>query len=54
MRSISAAIIILAAAILVTGGAHVPNGGLQGFLVYTGCTVGLIGLGSWFATFKEK
>jgi hypothetical protein len=54
MKSISASIIVLAAAILIVGGSHIQHDGTQLFVCIVGCGVGLIGLGGWIVCFREK
>ena len=54
MKSISASIVVLAAAILIVGGSHVKHVDTQLFVQIVGCGVGVIGLWGWFVSFKEK
>lgn len=54
MKSISASIIVLAAAILLAGGSHIQHSDTKLFVQVVGCGVGLIGLWGWFACRKEK
>ena len=54
MRLISASIIVLAGAILLVGGSHIPHGDTKLFLQFVGCAVGLIGLLGWLVSFREK
>jgi len=54
MKAISASIIILAAAILLVGGSHIQHSDTKLFVQIVGFGVGLIGLGGWFVSFKEK
>ena len=53
MKAISASIIVLAAVILILGGAHInTDTGL--FVEVLGCGVGLCGLIGWFLILKDK
>ncbi len=52
MKTISASIIVLAAAVLITGGSFIQHDHTQSFVQVVGCLVGLIGLGGWFLAFK--
>lgn len=54
MRAISASIVILASAILITGGSLIQHSDTRLFVQIVGCVIGLIGLGAWFVSFKEK
>ncbi|MBX7247288.1 MAG: hypothetical protein K1X53_17470 [Candidatus Sumerlaeaceae bacterium] len=54
MKQLSSSIIVLAAAILITGGAFHQHSDTRLFLQLVGCAVGLIGLGGWFAGFRRK
>ena len=54
MKSISAAIVIMASAILIVGGAFVSHGDTQMFVMVVGCGVGLAGLWAWFGSLKDK
>jgi hypothetical protein len=54
MKSISASIIVLAAAILILGGSYIQHNDTQLFVQIVGCGVGLIGLGGWLVSFREK
>lgn len=54
MKSISASIIVLAAAILILGGSHLQHGDTGLFVQIVGCTVGVIGLGGWLFSLREK
>ena len=54
MKTISASIIVLAAAILIVGGGHIQHDGTQLFVMVVGCGAGLIGLWGWFVSLKEK
>ena len=51
MSSVSASIIVLAGAVLLTGGSHVQHGDTQIFLQAVGGLVGLVG---WFIAFKDS
>jgi len=53
MKSISSSILVLAGAILVAVGGHIPND-TQAFALIVGCGIGLIGLYGWFVSFKEQ
>jgi hypothetical protein len=53
MKSISASIIVLAAAILILGSSHF-TGDTQLFVMVVGCGVGVAGLLGWFTSLKEK
>ena len=56
MKSISASIIVLAAAVLIVGGSQAKGSGVVDLLVFVGFGVGLMGLGGWrwFVSLKEK
>jgi hypothetical protein len=54
MKSISASIIVLAAAILVVGGWHIPIHAEPPVASLVGGLVLLIGLGVWFVSLKDK
>ena len=54
MKAISASIVILAAAILLVGGSHVPHSDTRLFVQFVGCAVGLLGLYGWFLSFRDK
>ena len=54
MKAISASIIVLAAAILITGGSRLQHSDTKLFVQIVGCIVGLIGLSGWFISFREK
>ena len=54
MKSISASIVVLAAAILITGGSHIQHADTKLFVQIVGCVIGLVGLGGWFVSFREK
>ena len=54
MKVISASIIVLAAAILLVGGSHLHHPETKVFLQLVGGVIGLIGLGGWFVSMKDK
>ncbi len=54
MKAISASIIVLAAAVVLTGGAHVPHNDTKAFVMFVGCVVGLVGLWGWYRSFKQE
>ena len=54
MKAISASIVVVAAAILIASGSHIQHSDTKLFVQITGCIVGLIGLGGWLVSFKEK
>lgn len=54
MKSISASMVLLAAAILIVGGSYIPHSDTRLFVQVVGCAVGLISLGGWFVTLKDK
>jgi hypothetical protein len=54
MKLVSASIIVLAAAVLLVGGAHSQRSDARDFLQFVGCVVGLIGLIGWLISFREK
>ena len=53
MKALSASIIVLAAAVLITGGSHIQHGDTKLFVQAVGCLVGIMGLGGWFVAFKN-
>jgi hypothetical protein len=53
MKSISASIIVLAAAMLILGGAHVQHNDTGLVVQIAGYVVGVIGLGGWFVSLRE-
>ncbi len=53
MKTLSASIIVLSAAVLITGGSFVPHDDTQLFVQVVGCLVGLIGLVGWYHAFKD-
>ena len=54
MKAISASIVVLAAAILIVGGSHIQHSDTKLFVQIVGCVVGLIGLGVWFFSLRDK
>jgi len=54
MKSLSASIIVFTGAILILRGAHISHGGSAFFVQAVGFVLGLIGLGGWVVTLKEK
>jgi hypothetical protein len=54
MKTISASIVVLAAAILITGGSHIQHADTKLFVQIVGCVIGLMGLGGWLVSFREK
>jgi len=54
VKSISAAIIVLAGSALVLGGAQIQHGDTKTFVQSVGCVVAAIALWGWFRTLKEK
>ncbi len=54
MKSISASIIVLAAAILIVGGSYIQHSDTKLFVQIEGCGVGLLGLFGWWTTLKDK
>lgn len=54
MKSISAAIVVLAAAVLLVGGAYVQHNDSRLFLQIVGCGVGLMGMRGWLVASKEN
>ena len=54
MKTISASIVVLAAAILITGGSHIQHADTKLFVQIVGCVIGLMGMGGWFVSFREK
>ena len=53
-KALSASIIVLAAAILITGGSYIQHADTKLFVKVAGCIVGLIGLGGWLVSYREK
>ncbi len=54
MKAISSSIVILSAAILMVGGAHIQHSDTNLFIQVVGCLVGLAGLGGWFVSLRDK
>ena len=54
MKSISAAIIVLAGAGLVVGGAFVRHSDTATFVMVVGCLLGLAGLAGWARTIRNS
>jgi hypothetical protein len=54
MKAISASIVVLASAALLLGGSYVQHSDTRLFVQVAGCAVGVIGLGGWFISMKEK
>ena len=54
MKSISASIIVLSAAVLITGGSAIHHGDIGLLVMAVGCLVGVIGLGGWFLCVKKE
>ena len=54
MKAISASIVVLAATVLITGGSHIQHSDTKMFVLVVGCVTGLMGLGGWLVSFKEK
>jgi len=54
MKLLSSSIIVLAAAILITGGSHIQHSDTKVFVQIVGCAVGLIGFWGWFVALKDK
>ena len=55
MKSLSASIIVLAAAILIASGGHMRSSDSANLSIYTGLLIGLGGLITWVVTLtKEK
>ena len=52
MKTISASIIVLAAAVLITGGSFIQHHDTKLFVQAVGCLLGVIGLGAWLLAFK--
>ena len=51
MKLATASIIVIAAAVLITGGSFIPHGDTKLIAQAVGFLVGVIGLGGWFASF---
>ena len=54
MKSISASIIVLAAAILILGGSYIQHDDTKLFVQITGYVIGVIGLRGWFIALKSS
>lgn len=54
MKSLSASIVLLSGAVILTGGSFVAHDQTQGFLQLVGAAVGVVGLGGWFVSFKQS
>ena len=54
MKAISASIVVLAAAILITGGSYIQHADTKLFVQIVGCVIGLMGLSGWFFSYREK
>ena len=54
MKSISASIIVLAAAVLLLGGSHILHSDTKLFVQAAGCAIGVVGLWGFIVTIKEK
>lgn len=54
MKSISASIIVLAAAGLIVGGSYIQHSDSKLFVQVVGCVFGAVGLGVWFVSIREK
>ena len=53
MKCISASIVLLSGAIILTGGSFVAHNQTQGFLQFVGGAIGLVGLAAWFMALKQ-
>ena len=53
-KLISAAILVLAGALLIVGGAGEKHDDTQRFLYLVGCAVGLVGLVCWFIGLSKR
>ena len=53
-KHISAAIIVLAAAVLIVGGSYIAHSDTKPFVQVVGCIVGAVGLGGWFISVVER
>jgi hypothetical protein len=53
MKSVSASLVLLSGALILTGGSFVAHDQTQGFLQFVGVAIGLVGLAAWFKTFKQ-
>ncbi len=54
MKSITSSIVILSAAILILGGAHIQHSDSALFVQVVGCVIGLAGFGGWFVSLRDK
>lgn len=54
MNAVSSAIIVFAAAVMITGGSFVDHDQTQLFLQATGCVTGIIGFRAWFVACREN
>jgi hypothetical protein len=54
MKSISASIIVVAAAFLILGGSHIQHGDTKLFVQIVGVVVGLVGMIGWWMSLMEK
>jgi len=54
MKALSASIVILAAAVLITGGSQISHNDTKMFVQIVGCVLGLAGLKVWFGSLKES
>ena len=54
MKEMSASIVVVAAAIMITGGASVEHDDSRLFVQGIGCVVGILGLFGWIGAFMEK
>ena len=54
MKSISASIIVLAAAGLILGGSQIQHSDTKLFVQLVGCALGAVGLWGWFVSIREK
>ena len=52
MKALSASIVILAAAVLITGGSHISHGDTRFFVQIVGCGIGMAGLVVWWKSQK--
>jgi hypothetical protein len=54
VKTFSASIVVLAGAVLLTGGSFIQHGDTKLFLQALGCLVGIMGLAGWFLAFKHS
>ena len=54
MKPLSASIVVLAAAIIITGGGFMQPSDTQTFIEFVGCVIALVGLAGWMACLKEE